>query len=126
MRIGSLMAMTAVLLGAFGSHGLKEIIEPERVAIYEIGVRYQFYHALAILAVGILLYFGKKRFLHYAGGLFTAGIFLFSGSLYLLSIQELLELPIAVLGPMTPIGGTVFIIGWVLFFISTFMHHERK
>lgn len=126
LRIGSLMAMGAVILGAFGSHGLKSVVTPERLAIFEIGVRYQFYHALGLLAIGIMLYFGKKKLLTYAGYLLTFGIFFFSGSLYLLSFQDHLQLPMSILGPVTPIGGTLFIAGWLCIFISTFQHHQRS
>jgi len=126
LRIGSLMAMAAVILGAFGSHGLEGLIEPERINTYEIGVRYHFYHALALLATSVLLYFGKKSFLHYAGWFFIAGIVLFSGSLYLLSVQDVLNIPAALLGPVTPVGGLLFILGWILFFLSTYQHHQRK
>lgn len=126
LRLGAFMAMAAVILGAFGSHGLEDAVEPERLAIYEIGVRYQFYHAFALLAIGVLLYFGKKNFLQYAGWLFTAGIMLFSGSLYLLSLQDIIDIPTAILGPVTPLGGLLFIAGWILFFLGTFQHHQRK
>ena len=126
IRIGSLMAMIAIILGAFGSHGLEGVLEPERLEIYQIGVRYQFYHSLAILAVGLLFYFGKKNLLQYAGWLFFGGILLFCGSLYLLSLQDIIAVPVAVLGPTTPLGGALFIAGWFLLFLSTFQHHQRK
>ena len=126
LRIGALVAMAAVILGAFGAHSLEEVIEPERLATYDIGVRYQFYHAFALIATGVLLYFGKKNFLQYAGWLFAAGIVLFSGSLYLLSLQDVIDIPTAILGPITPIGGLLFIAGWILFFLGTFPHHHRK
>lgn len=126
IRIGSLMAMIAVILGAFGSHGLEDVLEPEQLDIYHIGIRYQFYHSLAILAVGLLFYFGKKSLLNYAGWLFFGGILLFSGSLYLLSLRDILAVPVAMLGPVTPVGGALFIAGWLLLFLSTFQHHQRK
>jgi uncharacterized membrane protein YgdD (TMEM256/DUF423 family) len=126
IRIGSLMAMIAVILGAFGSHGLEDVLEPEQLDIFHIGIRYQFYHSLAILAVGLLFYFGKKSLLNYAGWLFFGGILLFSGSLYLLSLRDILAVPVAMLGPVTPVGGTLFIAGWFLLFLSTFQHHQRK
>jgi uncharacterized membrane protein YgdD (TMEM256/DUF423 family) len=126
LRIGSLLALLAVVLGAFGAHGLKAIIAPEQLNTFEIGVRYQFYHAIAILAVGLLSYFRKVKLLHWAGWFFLAGVFLFSGSLYLLSLKEVISLPLALIGPITPIGGLLFIVGWALFFISTFQENERK
>ena len=126
LRVGSLLALVAVALGAFGSHGLEGILEEEQLTTFEIGVRYQFYHALAILAVGVLSYFGRKKFMAYAGWLFTAGIICFSGSLYLLSMEEIFAVPSRVLGPVTPIGGTFFMLGWLALFFSTFQHHQRK
>jgi uncharacterized membrane protein YgdD (TMEM256/DUF423 family) len=126
LRIGSLLALAAVALGAFGSHGLEGVLEAEQLETYEIGVRYQFYHAFAILLVGALSYFGRKKFMTYAGWLFIAGVVCFSGSLYLLSLQEIFEVPAHILGPVTPVGGTFFILGWFLLFLSTFQNHERK
>ena len=125
LRLGSLLALLAVVLGAFGSHGLRSILESEQLNTYEIGVRYQFYHAFALLAVGLLSYFRKVSLLHWAGWFFFAGILLFSGSLYLLSVREVFHFNATLLGPVTPIGGTFFIIGWALFFISTFQDNER-
>lgn len=119
------MALLAVAFGAFGSHGLASIVAPERIDTFEIGVRYQFIHALGILLVAVLIYFGKKSNLIYAGWLFTGGIILFSGSLYLLTLQDIIPLPVSVLGPMTPIGGTLFIVGWALIFLSTFQEYQR-
>lgn len=121
LRIGSLMALAAVALGAFGSHGLKAAVGPDQLHTFEIGVRYQFYHALGLLAVGLLLSAGRQSGrLAWAGWLFTLGILLFSGSLYLLAVRELYQFQASWLGPITPIGGTLFIIGWALFFLSTF------
>lgn len=124
IRIGSLAMLLAVALGAFGAHRLKDLIAPERLENFETGVRYQFYHGLAIMAVGILFYFGKKKSLQYAGWFFTAGIALFSGSLYLLAFRDIFVLPLALIGPITPIGGTLFIAGWAMLFFSTFQHHQ--
>jgi len=125
LRTGSLLAMAAVALGAFGSHGLEAILEEEQLDTFAIGVRYQFYHALAILLVGTLSYFGRKKYLSYAGWLFIAGIVCFSGSLYLLSLEEIFRFPPQLLGPITPIGGLCFILGWGLLFLSTYQAHER-
>jgi uncharacterized membrane protein YgdD (TMEM256/DUF423 family) len=118
------MAMLAVILGAFGAHALKEALAPEQLQTFEIGVRYQFYHALAIIGVGLLLYFRKVSLLPWAGWLFAAGILLFSGSLYLLSMQELLQLSAAWLGPVTPIGGVLFILGWGAFIFASYQENQ--
>ncbi|MCB9300286.1 MAG: DUF423 domain-containing protein [Lewinellaceae bacterium] len=125
LRLGSFAALAAVALGAFGSHGLKEAVTPEQLNTFEIGVRYQFYHALALLAVGLLLYFRKTPLLPWAGWSFLAGIFLFSGSLYLLAVNDILQLSTSLLGPMTPIGGTFFILGWGLFLASTYQENQK-
>jgi uncharacterized membrane protein YgdD (TMEM256/DUF423 family) len=126
MRIGILMALIAVVLGAMGSHLMEQYLEPEQLDTFKIGVRYQFYHSFAIIIVGILFHFGKKSRLTIAGWLFLAGIILFSGSLYLLSVQETLSLSLSWLGPITPIGGVLFIAGWIFLFLSTYQHGERK
>lgn len=126
LRLGSLAAFLAVGLGAFGAHGLKAILSPEEVNTFEIGVRYQFYHAFALLAVGILAYSRKNKLLHWAGWLFVAGIVLFSGSLYLLAVREEMGLDLPWLGPITPIGGGLFIAGWLAFLVSTFMDRESS
>jgi uncharacterized membrane protein YgdD (TMEM256/DUF423 family) len=120
LRLGALLVALAVALGAFGAHGLKDMVEPGQIAIYETGVRYHFYHAFAILVLGVLLYFRKTSMMLTAGWLFLAGIVLFSGSLYLLSVKDIFNLPAEILGPLTPIGGVLFIIGWVVFIASTY------
>lgn len=120
LRIGSIFALLAVALGAMGAHALKGMLSPERLVSFETAVRYHFLHALAILAVALLIHFGKKRGLVAAGWLFTIGIVLFSGSIYLLALQDILGLDLSFLGPVTPIGGVVFMAGWLFVFISTF------
>ena len=124
LRIGSLLAFLVVILGAFGAHGLKALISAEQLNTFETGVRYQFYHAFAILVVGLSCYFRKTKLLHWSGWLFLVGTALFSGSIYLLSLQELIKLPTSIIGPITPLGGTILIVGWALFFISTFQKNE--
>ncbi|MCB0571338.1 MAG: DUF423 domain-containing protein [Phaeodactylibacter sp.] len=125
LRLGSLMALAAVAIGAFGSHGLKSMLSPEQLNTYEIGVRYQFYHAFAILAVGVLLYFRKTSLLPWAGWFFAAGIVLFSGSLYFLAIREVFQLSMDWLGPVTPTGGICFILGWALLLASTYQENQK-
>lgn len=125
LRIGSLAAMTAVILGAFGAHSLGEHLEPDHLETFQTGVRYHFYHSFAILIVGMLLYNRKTNLLRISGWLFTVGILFFSGSLYLLAIRETMNLNLAWVGPITPIGGLLFISGWVCLFISTFQDNQR-
>ncbi len=120
LRIGSIFALIGVALGALGAHALKGMLSPERLVSFETAVRYHLLHALAILAVALFIHFGKKRGLVTAGWLFTAGIVLFSGSIYLLALQDVLGLNLAFLGPITPIGGVAFMAGWLFVFISSF------
>jgi len=120
IRIGSLMALLGVVLGAFGAHALKNSIEIAQLGTFETGVRYQFYHSLGIFLVAILLKDQPNKLLSLAGWLFLAGILFFSGSLYLLACREVLHIEHwKFLGPMTPIGGFFFITGWALIFFST-------
>jgi len=111
--IGASTALLAVVIGAFGAHGLKALLSPTQLNTFEIGVRYQFYHSFAILLAGILYFHIPNKKLISAGWFFLAGILLFSGSLYLLSCREILGIVSwSFLGPLTPIGGVFFIIGW--------------
>ena len=126
LRIGSLFALVAVALGAFGAHTLKEVIAPEQLQSFEIGVRYQFLHAISLFALGTLFYYRKTKLMVVAGYLFIAGMIFFSGSLYLLALQEIFNFSSAILGPITPIGGLCFIVGWGLLFISTYQDNEKQ
>ncbi len=112
--LGAINAAVAVLLGAFGAHTLKNRISSDMLAVFETGVQYHFYHALALLAVGIIAnYLPESGLLRASGWLMVTGIVLFSGSLYILSISG-----IRWLGAITPIGGTAFIIAWVLLAVA--------
>jgi uncharacterized membrane protein YgdD (TMEM256/DUF423 family) len=119
LGLGTFLAGLGVILGAFGAHGLKKLVEPETVATYQTGVQYQMYHAFALLLVGILYERLQSNLLNYAGALFIAGIVLFSGSLYLLvSLKAMNKVTPPWLGPITPVGGVLFIAGWVLLLIA--------
>jgi uncharacterized membrane protein YgdD (TMEM256/DUF423 family) len=109
LTITAISGALAVVLGAFGAHGLKKIISPEMLEVYKTGVQYQFYHTFSLLAVGILMQFRQSKALNWSAYFFIAGIVLFSGSLYALAISG-----IKVLGAITPIGGVAFIAGWIL------------
>lgn len=114
MAWGAIVAMAAVALGAFGAHGLKESLSPERLEIFHTGVRYQFYHAFALLFLGLWAKTSpENKMISRAGIAFFIGIVLFSGSLYMLSIRDLVNWPVSWLGPITPLGGVSFIVGWV-------------
>jgi len=107
--LGSLSAFLAVALGAFAAHGLKSKLEPEMLNIFEVGVRYQMYHALALLAVAWTSTRWPGNSINVAGWLFIAGTIIFSGSLYLLSLTGFRWL-----GAITPVGGLAFLIGWII------------
>ena len=102
VRAGGLMMFLAVALGAFGAHGLKNALTPEMKAVFETGVRYQAYHALALFVCAWLAPKAPA-----AGWCFLAGILLFSGSLYALALTG-----VAKLGMITPLGGLLFLAGW--------------
>jgi uncharacterized membrane protein YgdD (TMEM256/DUF423 family) len=108
--LGSLLAALAVMLGAFGAHGLKTRLPPEMLITFETGVRYHFYHALGLFAVALAASLLPDTVaLRWAGYLMVAGIVLFSGSLYALSLSGARGL-----GIITPFGGMAFIAGWLL------------
>ena len=106
--LAALFGFTGVALGAFAAHGLRGRLSPEYLAVFQTGVLYQLIHALALLAVGVLALHWRSRLLGAAGSLFVAGILLFSGSLYLLTLTS-----IGKLGMITPLGGTGFLAGWL-------------
>lgn len=128
LHIAALMGATAVILGAFGAHKLKEILEPNSLQTFQTGVTYQFYHTFALLAVGILYRRYKNKWLTASGILFVVGTLLFSGSLYLLTAFSLLGEKLGPAGIVTPIGGVILILGWVFFFfgVPTTRHHGEK
>ena len=108
------MSALAVALGAFGAHGLKKLVDAETVATYQTGVQYQMYHALALLAVGILSFRFQNALISYAGFSFVGGIVLFSGSLYLISSFKAMNKTVpGFVYPITPLGGLLFILGWI-------------
>jgi len=111
LSLGSLLALAAVVIGAFGAHGLKSRLSPEMLAVYQTGVQYHFYHALGIALVGLAFFhLPDNTILRAAGWLMAAGIFLFSGSLYVLSLSGQKWL-----GAVAPLCGTAFILGWAAF-----------
>ncbi|HKA40377.1 MAG TPA: DUF423 domain-containing protein [Burkholderiales bacterium] len=106
--IGSLSAFLGVALGAFGAHALRSRIDPAMLAAFEVGVRYQLYHAFALLAVGWAHTRWPGAVLTTGGWLFVAGTVLFSGSLYAVSLSG-----VRWLGAITPLGGLAFLAGWL-------------
>lgn len=115
----ALLGLSAVAIGAFGAHGLKPHLNEYQIQIYETGVQYMFYHALALLATGVLQHIkGDNNSLKWAGRLFIGGIACFSGSLFLLATRDLLAFPVGWAGPVTPIGGVMFMAGWLSLFLA--------
>ena len=121
IKIAAILGLLSVALGAFAAHSLKELLSDYAVNIFETGVRYQFYHVFALLAAGILYKEFPNKFIRWAGIFFIAGIILFSGSLYLLTYVKGAVMPgYKWIGPVTPIGGFLFILGWLFLFIGSF------
>ena len=113
---GIVFAGLGVCFGAFGAHALKEILATTgRSDTYELAVRYQFYHAFAMLVAGICMQYSNSPRLRQAVPFFAIGIILFSGSLYVLSLTG-----ITLLGAVTPFGGLFFIMGWLLLFAGVY------
>ena len=113
---GAVFGMTAITLGAFGAHKLKELISPESAGVFETGVRYQIYHAMFLLFLGLAPMVtdkAKKAILL----LVVSGVVLFSGSIYFLACNSLFDIDFAKIGFITPIGGFLLISAWVVLFL---------
>ena len=116
---GAILGAIAVALGAFGSHGLKKIVDAETVQTFQTGVQYQMYHSLALLATGLLYEKCSQKLIRIAGVLFIIGIILFSGSLYVLTAGRAWEMnSLDKFGIITPFGGVSFVAGWVFLFLA--------
>lgn len=123
LRIAAIMGALAVIFGAFGAHALKARLSPDRLLSYQTAVTYQFYHTLALLAIGIWWQQqSSATFLSTVAWCWLAGVILFSGSIYLLSTQEITHISFGFLGPVTPLGGLCFIAGWLLLFWNLFKY----
>ncbi len=112
--IAALSGALSVALGAFAAHGLKRMLAQDNLQVFETGVKYQFYHTLALLAVGILWQSFAGPSLLWAGRLFISGLVVFSGSLYLLAFIRHFGWGPTWVGAITPLGGLCFIAGWIL------------
>ena len=113
LQFGVGYAMVAVVLGAFAAHGLKPLLSTGQLASWQTAVEYQFYHAFALMIIGLLQAQRSSALLRYSGYLLALGTLLFSGSIYGLCLTEFKWL-----GPITPIGGTLLISGWFLMLIA--------
>lgn len=114
LRTGIIFALLTVAIGAFGAHGLSDLLtENGRLETFKTAVLYQLFHSIALIICGILFDEYNSKKIHIAFLLFTLGIIVFSGSLYILSISN-----IGLFGAITPIGGVLFIVGWLYLFMS--------
>lgn len=112
--MGAVYGFLAVSLGAFGAHALKERLTPDLAAVFETGVRYQMYHALALMVTALAFSFSANNWIGVAGWLFCFGTLIFSGSLYMLALSG-----IRTWGAITPIGGLFLLAAWLCLFIGT-------
>ncbi len=121
IQVGAFLAGIAVMFGALGAHLLQNYLSVTDLEIWKIGVQYQFYHAIAILVTAAIYAQHDRKGLKWTYRFFLLGIFIFSGSLYTLSLSHtLIGTRHSWLGAITPIGGIFFIVGWISFFLSFF------
>ena len=115
IKVAAVLGALAVAIGAFGAHGLEPLLTKfNRLETFETAVKYHFYHTLAIFLVGVVIGHGaSQKLLKYSAWSFVAGIIVFSGSLYVLSLTN-----VTWLGAVTPLGGLAFILGWILLFVG--------
>ena len=121
LKAAAVIGALSVILGAFAAHSLKASVSDYALSIFDTGVRYQFYHAFALLASGILYKEFQNKFIRWSGILFITGIILFSGSLYILTfIKAAVKPGYDWIGAITPVGGLCFIAGWLCLFFGVF------
>lgn len=114
LKTGIICSLLTVAIGAFGAHGLSDLLADNgRLETFKTAVLYQLFHSLALIVAGILYDKYDSKKISRAATLFTLGIIVFSGSLYILSITN-----IGIFGAITPIGGVLFIAGWLYLFLS--------
>ena len=118
ISIAALLAFLAVTLGAFSAHTLSELLSTEKLNSFETGVRYQFNHSLALLIIGLNA--NKLNATALIGKFMLIGIVFFSFSIYLLSLQELIGINLSILGPITPIGGLLLMISWLILIFKNY------
>ena len=106
----------AVVAGAFGAHGLKNLIAASDLENWKTAVNYQFYHTLALLFLSAVT--PKSRYINLSYYTLSLGIVMFSGSLYLLATRSITGIPVNILGPITPLGGLMFILGWIFLLLA--------
>ncbi|MGK4566868.1 DUF423 domain-containing protein [Flavobacterium sp. 3HN19-14] len=114
---GAAFGAIAIILGAFGAHALKKVLTVEELSTFETGVKYQMYHALFLLFVGLMGFISEKTkaTIFY---LITTGVVLFSGSIYILATKSLSGIDLKIIGIATPVGGFLLILGWICLFVN--------
>lgn len=112
------LGLTAIILGAFGAHALKNYLTPEQLISFETGVKYQMYHALFLLFLGLSAVFLTDKTKKLMYWLVVLGVTFFSGSIYLLTTKNVTGIDFKFLGPITPIGGTLLIVAWGILFVK--------
>ena len=118
ISIAALLAFLSVAIGAFGAHTLNELLTTEKLNSFETAVRYQFYHSIALLIIGLNA--NKLNATALIGKFMLIGIVFFSFSIYLLSLQELIGINLSILGPITPIGGLLLMISWLILIFKNY------
>ena len=127
LSLGAIFGGIGVALGAFGAHSLKKIASADVVSVFQTGVQYQMYHTLALLVVAIVFERLPNKWIKWSGYFFSFGILFFSGSLYLITALKAEESSIpAFIGTITPIGGLLFILGWLSFLIGLFKKNDLE
>ena len=121
----ALLGMIAIILGAFGAHALKKVLSTEELVTFETGVRYQMYHALFLLFIGLSTSLSQKsrKIIYY---LTVSGVFLFSGSLYFLATNAMTSFDFKKIGFITPIGGLLLISGWVVLLFDYLKENKKE
>jgi len=119
--LGALFAFLGVAAGAFGAHSLRDVVSLHYLNVFETAVRYQMYHAIGLLVTGFMLDRREDTYFRFAGWMFVAGILLFSGSLYILSLTGK-----SWVGAITPFGGVSFLAGWFLLILGIFTSSKNK
>ena len=112
------LGLAGIILGAFGAHALKNYLTPEQLISFETGVKYQMYHALFLLFLGLSAVFLTDKTKKLMYWLVVLGVAFFSGSIYLLTTKNVTGIDFKFLGPITPIGGTLLIVAWGILFVK--------
>ncbi len=121
IMIGTILGMTSVIMGAFGAHYLESVLDSYAINIFDTGARFQMYHSLLLILIGLVQHSWHSRLLIFATIFISVGILIFSGSLYIIALSG-----ISIIGAITPVGGVSLIIGWALLVLSSALVIKRK